>query len=143
MSDANGNFTINDIIHGDTVIITPTKEGMVFSPNSRTIANITSNKHISFTANQQTFTVSGNITENGAGLGDVFVNYQIGSTTSDSNGNFSFTLAWHESVDISFSKIAYRFTPNTINVTNIEEDKIYNITAMVTTFTILGLHRLQ
>ena len=53
VSDANGNFTINDIIHGDTVIITPTKEGMVFSPNSRTIANITSNKHISFTANQQ------------------------------------------------------------------------------------------
>ncbi|MDD2650765.1 MAG: chitobiase/beta-hexosaminidase C-terminal domain-containing protein [Candidatus Cloacimonetes bacterium] len=139
VSDANGNFTINDIIHGDTVIITPTKEGMVFSPNSRTIANITSNKHISFTANQQTFTVSGNITENGAGLGDVFVNYQIGSTTSDSNGNFSFTLAWHESVDISFSKIAYRFTPNTINVTNIEEDKIYNITAYaLQTFTISG-----
>jgi hypothetical protein len=43
-TSANGTYSINDVLHGSTITITPTKPGFSFSPPSRELSNVTSNQ---------------------------------------------------------------------------------------------------
>ncbi len=130
ISDDAGNFVIPGIYYGDTVTVTPSKTGYSFQPPNRTINQISAHQEISFQASVLIFTISGTINDNGLPVNGVNINYQNGSTQTDQNGFYSFTLPWHSNVVMTFEKTGYNFNPASITISNIEQNQVHHITAV-------------
>ncbi len=98
-TDANGFYSFSVPAEGNYTV-TPSKSLHVFNPQSRAITNLTKNEtDVNFEGTLQTFVISGRVTnESGAVIGgqlSVTLNLsgsQTGTTVSDNNGNYSFTL---------------------------------------------------
>jgi len=109
VSDASGNYSIA-VPAGWSGTVTPSKPSYVFSPTSRTYANIAANQTAqNYVASLVTFTISGN-----TGVGGVTLKYINGtprSVQSDGSGNYSIIVPFGWSGTVTPSKTAYLFTP--------------------------------
>jgi predicted outer membrane repeat protein len=65
------------------------------------------------------FTISGN-----TGVGGVTLTYPEGTTISDENGKYSFTVPYQWSGTVTPSKAGYRFTPESRTYTNVQSNQI-------------------
>ncbi len=90
--------------------VTPSKTGFTFSPASRTYANVNSNIiSQNYAANPITFTISGNVGTSGAKL--TYLDSVEKNVTSDASGNYSLTVSYNWSGDITPTKTAFSFAP--------------------------------
>lgn len=98
--------------------VTPSKTGFTFSPASRTYANVNANIiSQNYTSTAITFTISGNVGTPGAILSYFDgVNKQV---TSDASGNYSLTVSYNWTGDVTPSKTAFAFTPDKITYNNV------------------------
>ncbi|MGE5339894.1 MAG: hypothetical protein ACM3SY_00280 [Candidatus Omnitrophota bacterium] len=112
-------------------IITPTKTCYTFSPPSRSYTNVTSNKTgEDYTAIINTVRISGNV-----GIPGV----QIGSTVSDTNGNYSFEVPCGFSGVITPIKSCYTFSPPSRTYTNLTSSQSgQNYVPVLLTYKISG-----
>jgi hypothetical protein len=131
-ADGSGNYTFPSVLNG-TYTVTPTKNGITFTPVSQTFtvngANVSG---INFTASAApTYSISGTVS--GAVLSGVtmaLTGTSTGSTTTDASGNYSFTGLSNGTYTIAPSKTGYTFTPaNMASIINNANISSINFTA--------------
>ena len=125
LTDANGNYSFNNSVGGDT--LTPTKSGLVFAPESvRAVSNggpIPITGTFNFLGGSSFSTLSGRVTDGlGNGIGAVLMNV-TGSmqlvVPTDSTGAYSIPVFPGGNYTITPSKTGYVFFPSPLGFTNL------------------------
>ena len=121
-------FTVEE---GANVKITPTLSGYTFVPSDTTINNITgdvSNVNFKATAVITTnYTVSGKITINDNALEGVMLSCPeclTQTTTTNTNGEYSFNVSKGTNITITPNLVNYNFTPEDTTINNITQNII-------------------
>ena len=121
-----GVYTITDVPHGATVTIKPTRIGFRFTPESRTISNITQNQTgIDFEYEYITYQISGRVTEDGSGLGGVTITASGDisiKVTTNSNGDYMLVVFEGVNITLTPSRDDYRFEPTTMTFLNVQQN---------------------
>ena len=98
--------------------VTPSKTGYTFTPASRPYANLGSDQTAQhYTATPITYLISGSV-----GKPDVTLSYMDGTAktaTSDSNGNYSFSVSYNWSGTVTPDHPCFTFTPPNKSYTNV------------------------
>ncbi len=134
-SDASGNYSCT-VAQGWSGTVTPFLSGHTFTPVSRSYTNVTVSQTLQDYAAAviPTFTISGTVTKNSAGLSGVsFSGSGASCNTSDASGNYSCTVAQGWSGTITPSIAGHTFTPvsyNYVNVTVSQTLQDYSATAL-------------
>jgi len=131
ISDDTAYYEIISVVYGDTLTITPEKVGFTFTPPATTINNITQDRVANFNATVTNYTVTGNITHNGSNLQGVAI--RIGAdtiTTTNTNGNYSFTRPHGAEFIFYPEKDAFAFTPISVEITELVANEVHNFTAI-------------
>jgi len=124
LADSSGNYTIT-VPWGWDGTVTPSKTGYTFTPSSKTYTDVVANKTgENYTAALNTYTISGN-----AGVVGVLITYTGGTTTTDSLGDYSFTVNYGWTGTVTPTKIGYVFDPLSKEFTNVTSIQIQNFTA--------------
>ncbi len=123
VTDANGEYVFTNVANG-TYTLSFSSAGYTFSPSSVSVevndANFTVATDIIATAGSTGYTISGQITYNGAGLAGVTVTLTGASsvsTATDSSGNYSFSNAANGSYTVTPSLAGYSFNPSSVSIT--------------------------
>jgi hypothetical protein len=94
-TDNNGAYSFNGLRADGTYTLTPSRIHYGFAPPSSTFNTLPGNQAASFVGTLLTHNISGRVIDNvGVGISGVTVNLsgaQASTTTTDSNGNYSFT----------------------------------------------------
>jgi len=115
-TDANGFYT-QDVAVGYTGTVTPSLATYAFNPVNVSLTAIAVNTTANFTALPQ-ITISGKATDLGVGVAGVTITYTGGTTTTDVNGNYSFSVTQPYTGTVSASLASYSFAPASITFTN-------------------------
>ena len=129
-ADANGNFTFAPLPNG-TYTITPSKAGFIFAPVSQSvIVNNGKVTGVAFTATA-VYTISGTITPAASGSGTTvtLTGPTTGTTTTDVNGNYIFTVETNGAYTVTPTKTGFQITPTSTNVTVASANVTANFTA--------------
>ena len=118
-TDASGKYSFPGLSNNSNYIVTPSKAGYIFSPNSSS-ANVSGAdvSVVNFTATKdvaKTYTLSGTIT--GPGLAGVGLTLSPGgaTTTSNASGNYSFPGLVNGNYTVTPSLANYTFTPSSVS----------------------------
>jgi len=125
-TNAKGHYSYT-VPYGTTTTITPSKTGYgAWTPAKKTFTNITSNKTQNFTANLDTFTISGTITDGTNPIEGVSITFSHDGhiETTDALGNYSYSAVYGTSTTVSPSKPGYSFSPSEYSYTNLTEHKL-------------------
>ena len=114
-TDSGGNYSFSGLTAGGTYTVTPTLAGYVFGPlASQTFTNLTASQQgVNFTDALGKSTISGQVTVNGVGLGNVTINVngpQNGTATTDASGKFSISLFNNSTYTVSADLAGYSFS---------------------------------
>ncbi len=116
-TDSNGNYSFTGLSNG-SYTVTPSLTGYTFDPLSRDITITGPNQtDVNFATSAY---ISGQVATNGTGLSGVTVTLSgtsTGTSTTDNNGNYSFTDLSNGSYTVTPSLYGYTFTPVSRNVT--------------------------
>jgi hypothetical protein len=121
-SDSLGNY-IFAVSYNWSGKVIPSKAGYAFKPVNKEYNEIKeSQPEQNYTAMPVEITISGNV-----GTGDAVLSYTDGTTKTvkaDGAGSYSFTVSYNWSGTITPAKAGYRFTPQSLNLTNVTADKL-------------------
>lgn len=136
----NYNFVVSD---GGNYTVTPAKANLSFSPLSKSFTAVTSDQTQSFTATNNTNTITGTVTLGGAPLSGATIACSGGCSpqlaTSDANGAYSFTVNAGSNYDVyPAGPAGYYFSPNTKNFADVATNQSQTFTAQAITTTTLA-----
>jgi hypothetical protein len=140
MTDASGNYSFT-VFGGGTYTVTPSLVNYTFAPPSQTFENLQANQTANFVGTRNTFAISGQVTENGAALSGVTITLsggQSAATTTDANGNYSFTVFAGATYTVTPGLANYTFAPSSQTFENVQANQTANFTATRNTFAISG-----
>jgi hypothetical protein len=142
-TESDGTYAFTDLSAGGNYTISPVKTNYSFTPVNAVFNNLQENKTQDFTASfTGTYTISGTITLDGAGLSGVTVTLSgtsAGTTTTAANGSYTLSgLTAGGNYTITPTKDYYSFTPINAAFNGIGENKTQNFTASLNKFTISG-----
>ncbi len=137
ISDVDGNYSLT-VSYNWSGAVTVSKVGYNFTPSSRTYTSVIADQSAQGnTATPITPTISGNV-----GVSGATISYSDGTSktaTSDTSGNYSFSVSYNWSGTVTVSKIGYTFTPLSRAYTNVIADQpVQNYTAAAITYSISG-----
>ena len=126
-SDANGNYSFAGLSNG-SYTITPSKTGYTFTPPNRSVtvnsSNVTGQDFSATASGGGSYSISGQVIKVTLGRSTALSGVTITlsgaislTTTTDTNGNYSFTGLANDTYTITPSKTGYIFTPENISVT--------------------------
>jgi len=122
VSDSIGNYSFTGLSKA-TYTVTPSLEGYVFSPSSMTItingSDVTDKNFIGTYVGTPTYSISGKVTSGGNPLVGVMMSLsgtRSAQTTTDINGNYSFSSLPDGTYTITPSMSGYIFNPSSITV---------------------------
>jgi hypothetical protein len=124
VADATGNYLLT-VPTNWSGTITPIKQGYIFSPASRTYANVLANQtgqNYIATGTAITYNISGNAGGSGATLS--YTDGTPKTATADSSGNYSFSVPSNWSGIVTPSKAGYTFSPASIAYSNVLSNQI-------------------
>lgn len=127
-TNSSGNYSFTVITNGNYTV-TPTLAGNNFTPASQSFNLISSNQTANFTAALNTFTISGNVQADGANLQGATVSLTgspAQSTTSNTNGNYSFNANQGGNYTVTVSKNGYVFAPANQIFNNLQANQTAN-----------------
>ena len=131
-TDANGNYSFANLPATGSYAVTPSKANHSFTPPSQTFNNLADNKTANFTGTLVNYQIGGRVTAaDGTGLGGVNVSLsgsQTGSATTDSGGNYSFTVLAEGNYTVTPSKADYSFSPASHSFTLLGSNQVANFT---------------
>jgi len=140
-TDASGNYSAT-VDYGWSGTVTPTLAGYTFSPPSKSYSDVTSDQTQDYTATAITPAISGAAeTSDGKGVAGVEITFsnEGGTTTTDSEGNYSHTVSYSWSGTATPSLAGYTFDPATRTYTDVTSDQTdQDYTATLSTYTISG-----
>jgi parallel beta-helix repeat protein len=134
-TENDGSYEFSHLPAGGSFTVSASKPHFNMAPPSQSFSNLNSNQTLNFVAtptNAPFFTISGQITNNGAGLSAVTVTLsgsQSGIRTTDDNGNYSFELLNGGNYTVTPSVIGFAFGPTSQTFNNLSASQIANFTA--------------
>ena len=132
-TDSLGNFLWFNLPAGVNYTVTPSLTNYNFTPASATFNNLQANQFASFTV--VTYAISGKVTLGGGGLAGVTLTLTGGpggTQTSDSSGNYLFTiLPAGGSYTVTPTRTNYTFTPGNVPINNLTSNVIANFSASI------------
>jgi GH18 family chitinase len=139
VSDANGVYTVSNLVAGSNYTVTAAKAGLTFAPASTVYTAIAANKTLNFTQNIVTptyYTVSGTVLNGTTPVSGVTVSAVSGTTTltavSDANGIYTVAnLVSGANYTVTAAKTALTFAPASTVYTAIAANKTLNFTQNV------------
>ncbi|HEX7957444.1 MAG TPA: SBBP repeat-containing protein, partial [Pyrinomonadaceae bacterium] len=143
-TDTNGNYAFSQLKAGENCTLTPTKNLYIFNPVSQSVANLSNNETVNFTATTSatTYTIGGRVTDAG-GNGAAGINVTLGgslskTTLTDAAGNYSFTqLVQSGNYTVTPTKSAYNltytFTPPSRSYTNLAANQVADFSFITST----------
>jgi hypothetical protein len=128
ITDSNGNYAFS-VPPGGNYTVTPSLSSYTFSPASQMFANLGTNKTQNFAASTSTgfYTISGQALVGGTGVSGVTIGLSgtlSASTTTDENGDYSFTVSAGGTYTITPSLSGYTFTPGSQMFTNVPNNRV-------------------
>ena len=132
LTDASGNYSFS-VLAGGSYSVTPSLSGDSFSPASQTFNNLSANQVQNFIASPVAgpFTISGQITISGNGLFGFTLTLsgsQSGATTTNSSGNYSFSVPAGGSYTVTPS-LGGDFSPASQTFNNLSSNQTQNFVA--------------
>jgi hypothetical protein len=113
-ADASGNYGFNNLLNG-SYTVTPANAGFAFNPPNQPVTlNGANASHVSFTATPNpTWSISGTISPAslGANVPLALSGSATANTTTDSNGNFTFSNLQNGNYTVTPSQAGEQFTP--------------------------------
>jgi hypothetical protein len=139
-TDANGNYVFSGLANG-SYTVTPSQSGYTFTPPSASVTVLgTSTTGVNFTATAvppTSYSISGSVSGSAATL--TLSGPVAASTTSDANGNYTFSGLANGSYTVTASQSGYTFSPPSASVTlNGASITAVNFTATPVSYTISG-----
>ena len=134
-TESDGSYEFSRLRQGGNYTVSASKAHLTMAPPSQTFNNLTSNQTLNFTATPTAaafHTISGQITNNSAGLAGVTVTLsgsQSGLRTTDANGNYSFELAAGGNYILTASLLGFTFGPVNLTFNNLSAAQSANFTA--------------
>ncbi|MFL6208692.1 MAG: carboxypeptidase regulatory-like domain-containing protein [Pyrinomonadaceae bacterium] len=129
-TDANGFYSFRNITRNGNYTVTPTLVGRVFSPVQQSINNLLGTRAANFSSAALTVSVSGRVLDANnptAGLSGVTVTLSGsagGTTTTDVNGNYSFTgLAFGGNYTVTPARTNYEFESPAQTFSNVQSNR--------------------
>jgi hypothetical protein len=117
-TDAGGNYSFTILAAGGSYTLTPSFTQLSFSPASQTFADLSDNAWAGFIGGLATYTIRGRVTEKGAGLAGVTVDFagthpalgQVGGrVVTGADGSYSFAALAGGDYTVTPSKKNYAF----------------------------------
>ena len=142
VTEADGAYEFSHLREGGNFTVSASKPHFTMAPVSQSFNNLTSNQTLNFTATvtgDPFFTISGQITDNGAGLAGVTVTLtgsQSGIRTTDNNGNYSFEVAGGGNYVVTPSATAFTFGPPSQTLNNLAGPQTANFLATRQSFVV-------
>lgn len=121
-TDANGEYVFADLAAEGNYVVAVSRVNYTFSLASQAFNNLSADTDFDFTGQLVSYNLSGRVTEGGTGLSGVTVSLsgsQSGSTTTDANGNYSFTVLAEGNYTLTPSKQNYTFSPANTSFSNL------------------------
>jgi hypothetical protein len=141
-TDSNGNYTFSTVLQGNNYTVTPSLANFVFSPATKSFANLSANVSGDFSGTRLTYTLSGRVTEGAAGLGGVNVVLTGPQTIwggTDSNGNYTFAnLPAGSNYTVTPSRTHYSFSPANASFTNLNANQSADFAGTRLTWAVSG-----
>ena len=119
-ADGSGNYSFG-VPSGWSGTVTPSKSGYIFSPINKTYSNIVTNQSGQNYTATAVYTISGNVEVGGATLS--YTDGTPKTTTSESNGNYSFVVPSNWSGTVTPSHPCFSFNPTNIPYSNVSSDQ--------------------
>jgi hypothetical protein len=142
-TDSSGAYSFTGLSAGFNYTLTPSKPGYSFTPTAFTVANLSSDQSVNFTAALMNFSITGQVSLGGggavAGVTVTLSGSSSGSTATDAQGNYSFaSVGATGNYTVTPSFAGYTFSPTTQSLTNLLANQTLNFTATRLTFAISG-----
>lgn len=134
-TDSFGYYEFLRLREGGSFTVSANKPNFTMAPPGQTFNNLTGNQVLNFTATPTAsafFTVSGRVTENGVGLPGITITLtgsQQSVRTTDTNGNYSFTLPGGGNYTVTPSFAFLGFTLSSQTFVNLSANQTANFTA--------------
>ena len=149
-TDANGNYSFNNLAQAGNYTVKPTSPGYAYAPLNLHFTNLSANQtNQNFTATRLVNTISGTVKLGGAALKAVTMTISSPSpagfaprtVTTSATGAYSFAnLPAGRNYKLTASKNNYNFTPASKSYTNLRANQVnQNFTATLKTYTISGV----
>jgi Carboxypeptidase regulatory-like domain len=131
-----------DLAAEGNYVVAVSRVNYTFSLASQAFNNLSADTDFDFTGQLVSYNLSGSVTESGTGLSGVTINLrgsQTGSTTTDANGNYSFTVLAEGNYTLTPSKQNYTFSPANTSFSNLGANQTAaNFTATLNRHVISG-----
>jgi Calx-beta domain/Carboxypeptidase regulatory-like domain/Beta-propeller repeat len=135
ITESDGSYQFSRLREGGNYTVSASKPHFTMTPASQTFNNLSSDQVLNFsalTSDSPFYTISGQITENGAPLPNVTVTLsgsQSGLRTTDSNGNYSFDLIVAGNYTVTPSAVGFNFGPTSQTFNALSANQTANFTA--------------
>jgi len=153
--DTTGTISVNEsgnfsfvISSGKSIVLTPTKEDETFSPSNIELNHIDGSKQgnlfIADSYVEDVFSVSGTISiDNSSGLTILVSGDTTGTIAVNAEGGYEFVISQGKSITVTPKKDGTTFTPESVTLSNIQEDKsAVNFEAVVVTSAVEAENRI-
>ncbi len=144
VTEDDGSYRFTHLPEGGSFTVSVSKPQYSFTPPSQSFNNLHSNQTANFTAastNAPFYTISGRVTNGGAGLANVTVTLggsQIGLTSTDANGNYSFTVPGGGNYTVTPSILGFSLSPANQAFNNISANQTADFTASRLNFVVIN-----
>ncbi len=134
-TESDGSYEFSRLREGGNFTVSASKAHFTMAPPSQTFNNLISDHNLDFSANTSDapfYTISGQVTDNGAGLSGVTVTLsgsQSGLRTTDNSGNYSFELIVGGNYTVTPSILGYTFAPPSQTFNPLSGPQTANFTA--------------
>jgi hypothetical protein len=129
VTESDGFYQFSHLREGGSFTVSAAKPHFTMTPPSQTFNNLNSNQTLNFIATATIapfYSISGTVTNNGVGLGGATVTLggsQSLVRTTDSNGNYSFTVAGGGNYTVTPSLLGFTFSPPSLTFNNLGADQ--------------------
>ncbi|HYX43099.1 MAG TPA: carboxypeptidase regulatory-like domain-containing protein, partial [Pyrinomonadaceae bacterium] len=141
-TDSSGNYTFASLAANGNYTVTPSSSCYTFAPTNRVFNNLSANQTGDFNGTQLTFTISGRIADalNNpvSGLTLNLTGSQTANTTTDANGNYTFTAGCGGNYTITPVVNNYEFNPTTAQFNSLSANQTADFIATPSVFTPAG-----
>jgi hypothetical protein len=136
-ADASGNYSLN-VSYDWSGTVSPSKTGYSFTPPNRSYSNVTTDQiNQNYTATLNHYFISGNAGQSGVTL--TWIDTTEKTTVSDLLGNYSISVPYGWSGNVTPTKDGYTFSPPSRPYSNITVDQTnQDYVATLNTYTITG-----
>jgi photosystem II stability/assembly factor-like uncharacterized protein len=142
LTDTSGYYTAT-VDYGWSGVVTPTKDGYTFAPESTSYNDVTDNQETDYTGTLLTYTISGFVhrslkTGVNPGIKDVTMSGLPGNPLTDSTGYYIALVDYGWSGVVTPEKSCYVIVPESTTYSNVTENQVTSYTGALITYTVSG-----